>query len=408
MRTTILGILLLLTSAAWSQRECVTANYLEQQKLQQPALRGILDNVELFISQHSSSSQKILGGGSRTVVRIPVVVHVLYNTAEQNIPEIRITEQMEVLNRDFRMLNADTAAIPERFRPFAADTEIEFYLATADPEGRPTTGVIRKFTPVTSFTTDDRIKYTEHGGHNAWDSRYYLNIWVGNTRTILGYSTVPGAAAERDGIVVNYTVFGKTGGIYGLGRTAVHEAGHWLGLKHLWGDTYCGDDLVGDTPVQGNFTTGCPTGFRTSCNNGALGDMYMNYMDYTNDACLNMFTEGQRERMHALFLPGGPRHMLLSSKGLSEPWMPALTEPSVVEPLVRCYPNPATTEITIQAPTDLLGNMVTVYDANGHVAARFQLVSTSQKISLAGLLPGVYFIQASNGKQVFRSKFSRL
>ena len=97
----------------------------------------------------------------------------------------------------------------------------------------------------------------------------------------------------------------------------MHEVGHWLGLKHIWGDTYCGDDLIEDTPLQGNFTPGCPTGFRTSCSNGTTGDMYMNYMDFTNDACLNLFTEGQKEKMLSLFTAGGPRNSILSSKGLS-------------------------------------------------------------------------------------------
>src|ERR1043165_4981181 len=100
-----------------------------------------------------------------------------------------------------------------------------------------------------------------------------------------------------------------------MGRTAVHEVGHWLGLKHIWGDAACGDDLVEDTPPQGWYTQGCPTGFHSSCNNGVMGDMYMNYMDYTSDACMNLFTAGQKQRMRALFATGGARASLLQSKG---------------------------------------------------------------------------------------------
>jgi hypothetical protein len=131
---------------------------------------------------------------------------------------------------------------------------------------------------------------------------------------VAGYSSVMGGPVKKDGIVIDRAAFGSggNGGGYNMGRTAVHEAGHWLGLKHIWGDTDCGDDLVDDTPKQSFYDVGCPTGIRVTCNNGPNGNMYMNYMDFTDDACLNLFTLGQKERMRALFEAGGPRHALLN------------------------------------------------------------------------------------------------
>jgi hypothetical protein len=164
------------------------------------------------------------------------VVHLLYNNAAQNISDAQIKSGIAALNRDFRKLNSDTASIPQAFKHLAADVEIEFHLATADPKGAATTGIVRKATGVPAWNMDDKIKLSAEGGDDAWDSRSYLNIWLGNTRRLLGYATPPGGEEHLDGLVINVTAFGtiNTSGPYNLGRTAVHEAGHWLGLHHIW------------------------------------------------------------------------------------------------------------------------------------------------------------------------------
>lgn len=409
MRTLVFGVLMMASLQGFSQRACSTQEYLEQQQAQQPAYAAKRAAIETFIRQQSAQASSLKTEAKNTI-RIPVVVHILYNTASQNISDAQVASQLVALNRDFNKQNADTANIPERFRALAADVEVEFALATADPMGRPTTGVIRRQTNVTEWTMDDKIKFSAQGGDNAWDSKSYLNIWVGNVRQLLGYSSVPGGPADKDGVVINTSAFGtiNTGAPYNLGRTAVHEVGHWLGLKHIWGDTYCGDDLVDDTPKQGNYTTGCPTAFRTSCGNNATGDMYMNYMDFTNDACINLFTEGQKNRMRSLFNEGGPRHSLLSSKGLKEPWMeeaPVEEEP-VVPKEPRLYPNPAGGEVVLDlsGQSQWVGSEIKVIAMNGVEVQRQKVSSSLQKIDLSRLAPGIYMVWVKAGSEEIRQK----
>src|SRR4030095_8288856 len=166
-----------------------------------------------------------------------------------------VKTQILALNRDFRKLNSDTIKIPEAFKPLAADCGIEFQLATTDPKGRATSGVIHKYSPITKWSMDDKIKFSSEMGDDAWDANNYLNIWVGPLDKFLGYSSIPGDPIEKDGVVISNSAFGiRGGGAYGKGRTSVHEVGHWLGLKHLWGDADCGDDGGADTTKQRNYT----------------------------------------------------------------------------------------------------------------------------------------------------------
>lgn len=413
MRTILSGIFIIISSSLFAQRQCASSAYLEQQKSIDPSFAYRINSIEKFI-QHQSFAARTNGEGVTGIIRIPVVVHVLYNSRAQNISDEQIKSQIDALNRDYRRKNADSVNTPARFKPVAADVQIEFELATANPKGRATTGIIRKPTNVRYWNMDDKIKFTSQGGDDAWDSRYYLNIWVGDLSPLLGYSSMPGCAAEKDGIVVNYTAFGtiNVAAPYDMGRTAVHEVGHWLGLIHIWGDSYCGDDLVDDTPKQGNFTSGCPNGFRSSCNNGTMGDMYMNYMDFTNDACMNLFTQGQKQRMLALFKPGGPRNLILSSKGLNVPWVsesPAIETPAA-NTQFKFYPNPATTEIILDFSYDAnwMGKTISIVSMNGIVLSKTIIDSKTQKINLNQLKPGMYFIRGENNKQQISMKFIKL
>lgn len=411
MRTILSGICLLIATIAFAQRECASSSYTDSQKSSDRNFSEKIKEIEQFVLHQKIA--KTDGQDAPNIIRIPVVVHVLYKNAAQNISDEQIKSQLDALNRDFRRRNTDTVNTPSRFKLSAADVQIEFVFATVDPKGRATNGIVRKATNTGKFAINDKIKFSAQGGDDAWDGDHYLNIWVGDLGSLLGYSSIPGSPKERDGVVINYTAFGtiNTSGSYNLGRTATHEVGHWLGLKHIWGDNYCGDDLVDDTPKQGSYTPGCPTGFRSSCSNGDIGDMYMNYMDFTSDACMNLFTTGQKQRMWSMFAAGGPRSALLTSKGLNTPW---LTEAPVEEKpqniSFKFYPNPAQDEIVLnfQYNDRWIGKTISIVNMNGVVISKVRVSSLSQKLSLSTLKAGMYFIQGENEDQKLREKFIKL
>ncbi len=272
--------------------------------------------VEDHTAQWTPIVEQQRASGQSVVITIPVVFHVLYSNSTENIPDSEILEQMQVLNDDFRRLNSDQDNIWGQ----AADTEIEFCLASFDPQGNPSNGILRVPTTVSSFSTNDAMKFTSQGGSDAWPASDYLNFWVCNMGGgILGYAQFPGGPANTDGVVCGYPYVGINGpgaGNYNLGRTATHEVGHWLNLRHIWGDGPCGsDDFVTDTPESDASNFGCALG-HVSC---STEDMVQNYMDYSDDACMNLFTAGQSVRMQALFAPGGARASLLNSNGCAPP-----------------------------------------------------------------------------------------
>ncbi len=246
------------------------------------------------------------GIGRTGCTSIPVVVHVVYKTAVQNISLPQIQSQIAVLNKDFRHKNADIGTVPAPFAPLTADARIEFKLAATDPAGNPTTGITRTATATVAFSDDDRVKSAATGGADAWPSDRYLNIWVCPLAGgLLGYAQFPGGPAATDGVVIRHSAFGTSGTAaapFNLGRTATHEIGHWVNLRHIWGDdgTGCsGSDFVADTPNQGGSNFGTPAFPKVSCGNGPNGDMFMNFMDYVDDRAMTMFTAGQVTRMQA-------------------------------------------------------------------------------------------------------------
>jgi pregnancy-associated plasma protein-A len=244
-------------------------------------------------------------------VTIPVVVHVVYRTAEENISDGQIKSQIKALNRDYSASNADKNDAPAVWQGLIGNARIKFALATKDPKGKTTNGITRTKTKHTSFGTDDKVKRASTGGASAWPTLKYLNLWVcslGNG--LLGYAQFPGGPAATDGVVILNTAFGTTGTAaapFDLGRTAVHEVGHWLNLNHMWGDTSdcSGTDHVGDTPNAQLPNYGAPQFPHVTCTNGPNGDMFMNYMDYVDDKAMVMFSDGQIARMQATL--AGPR-----------------------------------------------------------------------------------------------------
>jgi hypothetical protein len=304
-----------------AHRQCSTMEVLDRQLAADPSyaarLQAINQQAEVYAARKASNpTQKT---SSAVIVTIPVVVHVLYNTAAQNLSDAQVQSQIDVLNADFHKLNADRSKVPSAFSALIGDAGIQFVLAKRDPSGNATTGIIHKSTTATSFDDTDKMKYSSSGGDNAWPAGSYLNLWVCNLGGgLLGYAQFPGGAAATDGVAILYSAFGNGGSAaspYNLGRTATHEVGHWLNLRHIWGDANCGNDQVTDTPTQQTSNYGCPSFPHQTCSNGANGDMFMNYMDYVDDACMQMFSSGQGDRMDALFASGGSRAALLTSQG---------------------------------------------------------------------------------------------
>ena len=399
-----------------AQRNCSSYTYLRQQLQNDPSLQVRLDAVEIFSRQHAGTRNNFSRTGETSlVIKIPVVVHILYHQPNENITDAQVNSQIEALNRCFRRLNADTVNTPAAFRPFATDCEIEFKLATSDPRKRNTSGITRKYTPVTQWKADDKMKFSAEMGDDAWDPGSYLNIWVCNLDRVMGYSSVTGGTAGKDGVAIGFNVFGTINSMAGFdkGKTAVHEVGHWLNLKHLWGDANCGDDFVDDTPKQSGYNIECPSGIRISCGNSPLGDMYMNYMDFTSDACMNIFTKGQKARMRALFEPGGLRNSILYSTGLNAPLIfetPVPEEsPKWLHP--QLFPNPVTTEMTLDLAYDIrwIGKMITVINLQGQAIIQLTISSKYQKIDVSKLKPGLYFLEAKKDDgESYKMKFIKL
>ncbi|WP_210486835.1 M43 family zinc metalloprotease [Rufibacter aurantiacus] len=318
-------LLLGIGNAMGQVRTCGTMEHVKLLERNKPNLRAQLQQqAKTAGTGVRNAYEKNVKGG---VITIPVVVHVVYNTDVQNISDTQIKTQLAVLNKDFRRLNTDADKTPTAFKAVAADAEIEFCLAQRTPDGEPTTGITRTKTSTTTFKVDDAMKFAATGGKDAWNTSQYLNIWIvrfAADQSVLGYGQFPNAGSpSTDGVVIDYRYFGTTGTVskpFNLGRTTTHEVGHWLNLFHIWGDEECGDDQIADTPTQEEENTGCPTYPHATCNN--TSDMFMNYMDYTNDACMNLFTAGQKNVMQqalSAYRPG-----ILSSAGCTAVQVPDL------------------------------------------------------------------------------------
>ena len=392
-----------------SAQRCVTDDHINLQSILRTG------NID---PQNTRGQKDILAD---QVIIIPVVIHVLYNSSEQNISDQQILSQITALNNDYRRRNADMVNTPDVFKKVAADTRIEFCLAKVDPAGKPTSGIVRKYTKLTQFLADDAVKFSSKGGDDAWDATKYLNIWVCNLfgRT-LGYAVLPGGPLDRDGVVMKHNVFGTTGNVYSpynKGRTATHEIGHWLGLQHLWGSETCGDDGIDDTPKQQASNSGCSTfPHLSACSENQFGDMFMNYMDFSNDACINMFTIGQKNAMRSLFSIGGARNSFLSSYACNgvnaeEGSLPDNSNHEVVDnSMIKVYPNPFTDKIIISASTenDLSGKTLKIYGASGKQFSSKVLQSGTTTIDVSHLPAGIYFAKIEGNSKPMMIKLVKI
>jgi len=291
--------------SAVTQRNCGSMEVLASQIQANPDLESnmaayetaVENNIKAIESGNTSNLRLVNG-----VIEIPVVVNVLYRTTAENISLAQIQSQIDVLNEDFNATNADFSKVPSTFSAVKANVGIRFVLDQ----------VIRKSTTKTSWGTNDAMKKTSGGGIAPTSPTTKLNLWVCTlSGGVLGYAQFPGGSSSTDGVVILNKAFGRTGTAaapFNKGRTGTHEVGHWLNLRHIWGDATCGSDLVSDTPTHNTANYGCPAAGHKSTCSGAPIEMTMNYMDYTDDACMYMFSAGQKARILATFATGGPRN----------------------------------------------------------------------------------------------------
>ena len=397
------------------QRTCATNSVVDRLLQAKPELRPLSDEMRDFI--HSPDNPQNLFRGPNTpavIVTIPVVFHVLYKNAQQNISDAQINSQLVALNRDFRKNNADfNTVVPAVFRPFGADMEINFCKATRTPSGAVTTGITRKSV---SASFDLETQYYTSDGEPAWDSTKYLNVWIGRFPSgsdILGFALpveygiqVP----DQDGLVIGDQYFGTTGTAtapFNVGRTAVHEIGHYFGLFHVWGDsndtTICGstnDDMVADTPPTDAPYFNCPSfpSNANACTTTANGSMFMNYMDYVDDACMAFFTAGQKTIMQNTL--AGPRLSLLTSNNGCSTL--GLTEFQAVN-AISIYPNPVSQYFMITSPQTHIDE-VEIYNTLGQIVKTQKLTSqTNNIINIDELASGTYYLRIYNEGSFVRS-----
>lgn len=379
--------------------------------------------VNLAFDQARQWAKQNPGVKSGDIYQIPVVVHIVYTNATQNIDDSLFYNQIAVLNEDFRRMNADTIHTRSEFLPIAADAEIEFYLATTDPDGNPTTGITRTAgTPALGTYTpfDDNVKFDSLGGKNAWPTNKYLNVWVCDLVFgfgILGYSYPPignvpnwdagvvPADPGKQGVVIHYSVFGKNNpnaiaplDVVNRGRTTTHEVGHYLGLRHIWGDGDCSqDDGIADTPPAASDAQQICDWTKNTCTESSgpeLPDNIENFMDYAADSCMNMFTQGQVSIMR--YVLENFRQELV---GLSA----QIQEHQVAAGSVAVFPNPASDVLNIQ----VLNNEITfmeaheVLDFHGKTILRF----TGQQTQLSQLPSGVYMTRIYTNHGIVMKKF---
>ncbi len=394
---------------------------------------------DFVAGKHRKDAAKPTGA----IYRIPVVFHVVYYkngaTEKGNVADSVLHNQITILNDAYRKRHSDTGNLRPLFKPLSADAEIEFYLATKDPNGANTTGITRTPTTINGFgdvsvfesmDSLERIKHTAQGGHDAWPASRYLNIWVADMSinvgpgmsfiAILGYATPPlnplppnwGTDPSElmgmgDGVVLQYHCVGgsknpdvsEVAPASTSGRTAVHEVGHYLGLRHIWGDpaddtlacTALATDGVNDTPDQARESSGNPSALQNTCHEGDPGDqpdLWENYMDYSDDVNVVMFTQGQVNLMRGILADQRDSLVNQSPTGFSDK--------ESKRNAITVYPQPAKQSIVIAFEGKI--DQVVLIDVLGKTV---KTIKGSKMVDLSGLPSGMYFLKLQSGHEFY-------
>lgn len=378
-----------------------------------------LVNEQFDLARQWSASN----GPTRSIYTVPVVFHIVYNTPEENLPDSVIINQLEQMNRDYARLNDDTTNMRSEFQPVAGSTNVRFMFAGIDPDGNPTSGITRTSTTTASFGSFnlilgdfsdlEKVKSTANGGIDAWDQAHYLNIWIcdmsiNGSPVLLGYATPPdnlpnwpagSNAGLGDGVVLQYQCIGSNNpnslGVANytvLGRTAVHEVGHYLGLRHIWGDGDCTqDDGIADTPDATDASQQDCDQQKNTCNADVIGlgdldDMIENYMDYSAETCQNSFTQQQAGLVYGVL--ENQRYDLVHNNPAG------LAELSVS---VACYPNPTRESVTVTSSSPM--EALTITDLNGKTVLSATASGTKATLDLQSFETGIYvlLVRHANG-----------
>jgi hypothetical protein len=369
---------------------------------------------------------------SDTFLYVRVVVHVVYNTPEENLPDSVIFNQIDILNKDYGRMNADTVNMRTVFSPIAGvDSRIRFLLASTDPQGNPTSGITRTSTTKTSFFSflggglAEDVKTTANGGIDPWDQSKYLNIWVCDMSipflgpAVLGYAVPPSGlpnwdpAANNgisDGVVIQYQVFGANnpnpltvaGTTYAVkGRTPVHEVGHYLGLRHIWGDeTNCiGEDGINDTPKATDASQQDCDASKNTCIDNIAGidmpDMIENYMDYSAEDCQNSFTMEQIQFMRWVIRLFRTDIATVSFTSLRE---------NETHNLIWVGPNPANDWANFKSELGNKIRKINVYNTTGQLMHSQNFNQTIVNLPTTMLSSGIYFFEIVSDKHLQKTK----